>query len=451
MPATKYTQPFAAASLSTLSPTGAATKLFLLTIFLLPLHTLVIYRALPLYTGLPADAVSMWKEIALLVVALVFLADMLISHEPLVLSPLDVAVTLFICLLAVYVIGTVGGRERALYGLRIFAEPFAVFYLARSVRISMAAARRYLKYMFYLGVAISMWAIFQAAVLGDQFLVDMGYKNAYGRLYTAFYVSGFQFQRAAGTFSSPNTFGLYIQAMIMLGVYLYRHRNILGKKRYFLSMIVLLSALQYSFSRSSWLALTVSMLAFIVIKMDPKKVAGIAAKTLIILVVLVTAVYALAPDLLETMATYAANTFTLRDSSAQGHMASWSESYQFMTANPFGIGLGMSGPRAGVRGSGVLNSENSFFIVTFDLGVFGVFLYTLIMLMLVALLFAVVNRAKDADSKRFRMVALSIFIGQVIAWNFLPFIHELEATVVLFFLAGLALNRSVENDDKQAA
>ena len=422
-----------------------ATYLFLFTIFILPLHTQLIYIVLPRYTGLPAEIVSMWKEMMFLIVTLILASNFLISHGRLRVSFLDALVLLFLVVLLIYVVASNKDTVASLYGFRIFAEPFIVYFIARTIRVDYPIIKTFLVYFFYLSIAISIWAIFQTAVLGGRFLIDLGYKSEYGRLGGSLYISHYLFQRAIGTFSSPNTFGIYLQSSIMLGVYFYYNRTGIKRLNYYLYMFVLLFGIIYSFSRSAWIALFISLLSFFALRTNVKKVAGVVLKLLFISFMLIATAILLSPTIAESLLGHVANTFSLRDPSAVGHIKSLSSSFQFILSNPFGIGLGMSGPRAILYSGTSFSTESSYFLLAFDIGIFGAILYLGIIFTMMIYLFSSIKRTEDSDVRFFKMIVLAILVGQIFAWNFLPYIVELEATIILFCLLGVALNNDMQS------
>ena len=434
--------------LPSISPANVAARLYLFMLLILPIHTQIIYVLLPLYTGLPAEIASIWKEVVLLLVAMIVIADHLVSHKRIAIVPLDVIILMFLGLMIIYVVASRRNMTTSLYGFRIFAEPIAAYYIAKTASIKFTTIKVWLKYLFYIGVIIGVWAIFQAAILGDRFLMDLGYRNTFGRLSTSFYISTYIFQRAVGTLSSPNTLGIFLQAVIMIGVYLYHDLSKANRLRYFLSMILLLSALLYTFSRSAWIALCISALGYVFMKMDLKNTIGLLAKTGIVIIVIFFVLFVIAEDVTKTIIFHIINALSLKDPAAVGHIASLADSFKFSLENPFGIGLGMSGPRASIRTGNILNSENSFFIIAFDMGIIGAVIYSLICVMMLISLKNVIKSTIDLDLKRFRTVALLIFIGQMVAWNLLPYIVELEATMILYALTGLALNHNLESNDQ---
>lgn len=417
----------------------SASNILLFCILLLPLHTQVFYMVLPFYTHISRDIVSIWKEVLFVFLILIFILNFFLRNDPVKLLPIDLIILSFILFLFLE-IPISDNRSEALYGLRVFSEPLVVFYLARHARLSIKTINKFFIAMFYSGVIISVWGIIQASILGDKFLINLGYDSLNGKLMTSFYIAMFYFQRAVGTFGSPNTFGIYLQICVMLGIYLNHQRLITYKKVYYLSNILMLCALIYSFSRSAILALILSMTLFNSLIHGLKKCMVSIFVIVLVLSIAFTFIFFSNKDIVEPLITHTKNTLTLQDPSVMGHIDSINNSINFTLKNPFGIGLGKTGPRASARTGVFINSENSFFILLFDLGIYGLFLYLLLLCLIIVNIYTKILNITFCSIKSLYVVILSILIGQLIAWNLLPYIVELETTLLLFFIVGLAYN-----------
>lgn len=417
----------------------SASNILIFCMLLLPLHTQVFYMVLPFYTHMSKDIVSIWKEAIFVFLILIFTFNFMLRIDSLKLLPIDLIILSFILFLFLEV-SISDNRSEALYGFRVFSEPLVVFYLARHARLSIKTINKFFIAMFYLGVIISAWGIIQASILGDKFLINLGYDSLNGKLMTSFYIAMFYFQRAVGTFGSPNTFGIYLQLCIMLGIYLNYHKLITCKKVYYLSNILMLCALIYSFSRSAILALILSLTLFTSLIYGLRKCMFSIFIIASVLSIVFTFIFFSNKDIIEPLITHTTNTLTLQDPSVVGHIDSINNSINFTLKNPLGIGLGKTGPRASARTGVFINSENSFFILLFDLGIYGLFLYLFLLCLIIVNLYTKISNIAFCSIKSLYVVILSILIGQLIAWNLLPYIVELETTLLLFFLVGLAYN-----------
>lgn len=427
--------------------TGVASFLLFAAIFLLPLHSQLFYKIIPLYLGLPAGVVAMWKEAVFFMAAFIFAANFLISGKSIRITHIDTAIVFFVILLLCLVVMS-DDTMLALYGFRVFVEPLAVYYLARAARIDLDAIKRFLTLFFYLSVLVSIWAVFQAAFLGDAFLISLGYESEGGKLHNSFYIAMFFFQRAVGTFASPNSLGLFLQLNILMGVFLFRTGGIEKKSVYYACNLVLLAGLAYSFSRSSWLALFFSAVFLLFLRNNLLRVFRKSFKFLLIAAAFFIAMYAYAPPFMEPLVKHVANTYTLEDTSTVGHIDSLNRSIDFILSNPVGIGLGRSGPRASERTGEFINSENSFFVLAFDAGVAVASVYIVMLVLLFTRLIGKLKRAANAEVRELLMTTAAVFFGQMVAWNLLPYIVDLDVTILLFFLTGLAMNAAGSQEAK---
>lgn len=436
----QHTPAAAGRSFWSIRPLPAARGLLLFTLLLLPLHTQVFYHLVPLVTGIPQGIMSVWKEMTLLTAGGLLVVYHVLKGRPVQVQLCDLIAFLFLCYLFLLFL-LAPDKGLAVYALRVYAEPIFVYYVARSVTLDFVGLERFFCYFFVLAVLISCWAIFQAAALGDSFLIDLGYETLPGgKLASGFYIAMFFFQRAVGTFASPNTYGIYLQMVILLGVFLWYAGSFKSRKWFFAALSLLVCGLLYSFSRSAWLATLAAVGLFMFLFLDWRKFLRIALKTGAVILLLVAIVGLAKPELVVPVATHIKNTLTLEDPSTMGHIESLLEGFAIVGDNPFGIGLGLSGPRALARSDQAINAESAFFVLAFDVGIPGLFLYCLFLLTVILRLLASVRKRREQKEKALILTVIAIFAGQMIAWNLLPYIIELETTLFLFALLGIAHN-----------
>lgn len=405
---------------------------------LLPLHTQIIYRILPLY-GAPTSLCSIWKDLLIVLIFYFLILNLFIKKKEFQITTLNFVALLFLCLLIVLVLVS-DDFLQSLYGFRTFVEPFLAFIIASYIIVDKKSFNRFVCIFYSIGVFCSVWGIYQAAVLGGEFLIRLGYPSQYGRLHNSFYISFFLFQRAVSTFSSPNTYGIYMQIIIMAGLYLYHNKTIQNKYIYYASQFICISGLLYSFSRSSWLALLLSFIVFyfFIYKINKTIKKGVISSIIMFIFFIILSFFNF--DFVKPLSSHVANSVTLEDPSAVGHVDSIVQSVNSLLKNPLGHGLGQSGPRASVRTGKFLNAENSFLIVGLDSGVIGLLLY---LLMFGCLLGTMYKKACFYPSDLFQKTFFAILVGQFFAWNLLPYVCELEVVIVFFSLLGFCFNSSI--------
>jgi len=303
------------------------------------------------------------------------------------------------------------------------------------------------KWMVFLSGLISMWGIYQAVFLGPEFIVNWRHYTAPPQ--SLFVGGGLEFQRAVSTFVSPNTFGLYLMLILILQIFLLQTQSRSWRTAYktgFLGILGLnIAAIILTFSRSAWLGFFVGFLAWIAV-MKPRIAAGrvkqAVAFGLMIVVVFVVLVNAGLLNI-EAFLWKLGATWRLEDLSTVGHFRSCAESLEFMGRNPLWIGLGRSGPRAQAYTGSLINSENSYFIVGFDLGIPGLFLYGTI---LFGIFFKLISALKEAFQRQASIkfarlgAAMAVFLGTHTAFLFLPYITDVEVTSLIYLGVGCLMN-----------
>jgi hypothetical protein len=436
----------AGSSFWSIRPLSAARGLLLFTLLLLPLHTQIFYHLVPWATGISQVLMSVWKELTLLTAGVLLVVYHVLKGRTINVLFCDLVAFLFLSYV-LFLFFLSPDKGLAVYAFRVYAEPIFIYYLARSVTLTYVGLDRFFRCFFALAVLISCWAIFQAAALGDSFLINLGYETLPGgKLSSGFYIAMFFFQRAVGTFASPNTYGIYLQTVILLGIFLWHTGVYKNRKWFFAALSLLVCGLLYSFSRSAWLATLAAVGLFMFLFLDWRRFLRIAMEIGAVILLIVAIAALVRPALVVPVATHFKNTLTLEDPSTMGHIDSLIEGLEVVRSNPFGIGLGLSGPRALARSDQAINSESAFFVLAFDVGIPGFLLYCLFLLTVVLRLLASVRKRREQKEKALILTVIAIFAGQMIAWNLLPYIVELETTLLLFALLGIAHNLARSSD-----
>jgi len=111
---------------------------------------------------------------------------------------------------------------------RTYLLPMLIYYPASTIKLNSLELTKIHKILSYETILIAAYGLFQAFVLGDDFLLEIGYSGTAGHLSsTSFYINGFYgYQRVTGVFVSPNICGV-ILGMALVTFLLYD----LGEKR----------------------------------------------------------------------------------------------------------------------------------------------------------------------------------------------------------------------------
>lgn len=400
----------------------------IILLFLFPFHSLL-FKVLEVQTGLPGGVLgllSMWKEYVLIV--LVIRSAMVGNLRSITL--LDLAIVGFLGFSFVYIFVS-GSLAMGAYGFRSMLEPFLFYFLARMLPMQQRALGKLLKWLFIGAMIISVFGLIQAHVLGEPFLWK--YKTMSGILsssHTA-WIGGDIVVRASSTFTSPNSLGMYLSILLLIGLGVVSYSR-MGLLTIFAAASVLVGGLLITLSRSSWLAFATGFMALFALRYKVKSaiVIGVSALTLVMIPALI---WLQIPQRIV-------DTLKLDDPSAAGKLPSILNGLAFVAEHPFGIGLGMAGPRS-LRFLEEMqaHSENYYVLMAMEIGVIGLALY---LLLLGVALFQLNESLLHARTGLFRGVALGsmmALIGASLGVMFIPSLQELAVSTLLWFFVGVGV------------
>jgi O-Antigen ligase len=418
---------------------SSSLRLLLVAVLVLvPLHTLVVVHLLPVHLDVHSSVPAMWKEGLLLAVccgALLTLA----RERDWSLTGVEVSVALFLGY-AVLSLPFSPSPLAGLYGIRNYGEGFVALLLAaRFMPLGERDIVRLMRLLLGIAVLISAWGIFQSAYLGKEFLLANGY-GLNGRLEVAL-TADFPFQRAVGTFGSPNVFGLYLTTILLVVTTVFKACNIRGIA-WDTALVVVGAALLAAASRSAGLAFASGIAARWVIaprprpSVEPLRILRLVGGSVLLLVI------AASPKYVTVVPQHVVRTVTLDDPSAAAHVTSLHDSLDVLRTHPFGVGIGVAGPRAVNYTGRLLNAESSYLIVGMDLGIFGLAAYLGVWSTTVLALRRAYYRCLRGGARtvaEFCRGSFAAMCGAATAGLFLPLNVELEVMLVIFLIAGAAL------------
>ncbi|MBE0596620.1 MAG: hypothetical protein IH614_05060 [Desulfuromonadales bacterium] len=403
------------------------TKLFLaLTLVGLTVHTLVFAHLLPTLFGLPQGVLGAWKEGAIALLLVITFARKVLSGEKLAGGAVNGWLLLYLALGAGYVF-MAPELLVGLYGLRNGMAFFLLYFVGANLALSPAELRRLFALVVVSAVLVSAWGIFQPLVLGDQFLKDLRYGED-GVLGPSFYIAGFLFQRALSTFSSPNDLAAYLLlVMLVVLAVLQFETDASSRKRLHWALAFMVPCFLYTVSRSAYLGLFCGISVLAVCLSSRRLIKFLA----------LFAVVALTIGWATGVMSHFVNTLLFRDPSVVGHLDSLLMSIRFTWENPFGIGLGMAGPKSGrFAEANFLNSESSYFIVMFQMGIAGILLLLAIYGSFLRLAWKTYRRCDNRFECGWVLGVFVAFLGIMTQYLFLPTIEELPVSGLLWFFAG---------------
>ncbi|OIJ21727.1 hypothetical protein BKP45_03235 [Anaerobacillus alkalidiazotrophicus] len=333
----------------------------------------------------------------------------------------------------------------AFYMFRLYTEPLLLYFIFKNADVSQVEFKRFFNILLTTTVVICIYGVFQALILGDDFLKTIGYpyREENGRLSPSFYLSGLgNFQRVVGTFVSSNTFAFF--ACIMVIIFLSCKSFFKSHRYYNIYILTILSAILLSFSRSSWLGLGFGIL-FLFFKSKKKVSFFLTSITLIttLTVALIFGSIITKVDIIGNLNHLFNSTITLEDTSTVSHISSIEESVEIARDNLMGTGLGRNGPKAAQFYLDFYHTESSYFLIFFEFGVLGFILYFSIYISIF------IRNSLKFDNKKIGGVykatqVTTVFI--IFAYIFLPYVQDMEIISFYFILAGLSDNR-VNNSD----
>ena len=371
---------------------------------------------------------KIWKDCIILILLSIQLIKILKKREIYRPDINDIFITLFILVELIYLIMSPNVKS-AIYMFRVYTQPIVIYILVKNMELDYKVIIRLKTIIINEALILSVYGIFQALFLGHNFLISIGYSTQQnGLLDNSFYLSGLGgFQRVSSTFASPNLYGFYISMILILFLSGKNFKMVKGKDKIIFG--ILISGCVLSFSRSSWLGLSLAML-FIFSKSNFKvkliKIfSGIFTLGVIFILVFtkITGV-----NIFNNIYHLVSNTFSLKDTSVIGHIDSFSKSVNMSLDNIMGVGFGINGPKSMLFVDNPNLTESSYFLLLYDFGVIGFFTYIIIL---------IVNMFKSMRNT----INKSMTIFVLIAFVFLPYIQDSEVMIFYFIFIAILDNR----------
>ncbi len=166
-------------------------------------------------------------------------------------------------------------------------------------------------------------------------------------------------------------------------------------------MLIAVLNLAAAYSRASFAALF-SLIFFIALIFRVYKLIGLG---FLLALSFVGYIIYFAP--LETQY-FVIDTLTFQNASSLGHVLEWLQAIESMLQSPQGIGLATSGNAGGVESGLQIGGENQFLIYGVQLGVLGLFLYTLSIILAIVLSLRAYRLAWDNESRTIPFLASAI-------------------------------------------
>lgn len=396
---------------------------FLLLLILMPFHYVlfsIIFDSISL--------LSLWRDFLILLLMFTTLGkNMTVKNDTLTKT-----IFVIIGIIIIYLIFNLSGNTLNL--ARTYIVPILIYFYTSTMKISGKNLDIILKILLIVGAIEAIYGIFQAFILGPQFLIDLGYLGSNGRLASSsFYISGFWTQqRVVGTFVSPNNCG-YFFAFVIIICWTLKRYIVMPSRIYYLFLICNIAGLIGTFSRSAWLGAFLGILVF-------NKNRSIKLKPSIILFALVGVISMLLFDnialngkMFNMLTTHIINTLT-GESSSNAHFRHLFEPIEIVISHPFGLGFGTNGSFAisYLPIDNVHLVESSIYIIMYEIGIVGCVIFY----------FPYLRQLFLKKHNTIQRCSAKISLFNLCVYTFLPSIQAYEQPFFFWMVLGLSVNES---------
>ena len=313
----------------------------------------------------------------------------------------------------VFPIGEVALLNKALY-FKGMLVPGLIYFLGRNSRLAELELHRLFSLIFSIAILAFVANLIEQYVLQAHLQQWTGYA-LYNQVINDIEPSGnfgltwtFETQavtkRLASFFSDP----LEMASSVLMGFAAGLIWYLTSKKDYqWLYLVVMacsLGSLVFSASRAAFGAFFI-LLFFVALVFRLYKLIGLG---FVVLLVFAGYVVWFASD---DFYFFVLDTLTFENSSSVGHLLEWLVALESMVANPFGIGLAMSGNAGSVSDAVRVGGENQFLIYGVQLGWLGMLLYVLSLATGVVLSLRVFYRTTNTMTARLAFVGAVTKVG----------------------------------------
>ena len=329
--------------------------------------------------------------------------------------------------------------------IRKYLFPFGVYIIAKNINMNVFDRNKEIAvFLMHTAMILSIWGIFQAWVLGDEFLKSLGYDTeysyGYGRvmLRNSFYFGGLGIQRVVSTLSNSNECALIFG--IILIFFIGNYNKIPTKHKKWYAIIILLGFL-LTFSRSNFVAFAVVVL-FILFPYIPYKKKIFLVLSGIVCIVLLLYLWNLDGGIVGKIMKWVGASLSFTDASAAGRSERWRIAGKAVLDHPFGLGFGHVGSLARDAGYEFYACENSYLALAIELGIIGMVSYVMLMLIIYKKLEKrrkYFGRKGCAMEKRLCACGKAIILYYMMAMFFSNYILDLEAMSIMYLCVGIIM------------
>lgn len=364
-------------------------------------------------------------------------------------NKLSFAIVAFVVLLVVVSIANENVGTSVVFLRRYLFPLLMLLALLWSTKYTYEGYLDLMRFIFNILFILSLWGIFQAYVLGDTFLMDLGYPSSYSYSYKritlkmSYYFGGMGIQRVVSTLSNTNVLAVILGTAVIYFITL--KDEILKKKYDIIKLVIIVGAYVLTFSRANFLAILIVGIILIWKYVPYKKAIVICVGGALFAFMMLYFVQD-SSGITHKLVNWVVESLQFKESSASGRTQIWKEAFEAVKNNPFGIGFGKVGSYADDTNVGEFyHSENSYLAIALDLGWLGLFVYLCIVVALVFLLI----KTKTMVGKRNTRAGLAIILYLLIVMMFSNHIYDMEVMTFVFLLIGVQIKKvQLVNDNR---
>lgn len=416
--------------------------LLCILILLLPYHSMASYiigDSIPLY--------KFWKEAIICIMFCVFLYQIIYDYikNKKIYKPnlLEIILICFLIIVSIYIF-TSENIFRSIYIGRIYVLPILMVPVIKNMDIDFIFLKKLFIGIMINTVILCLWGIFQCLVLGDDFLMNIGYaaSTKWGplRLNDEFYLARLgDFQRLSSTFAAPNTCGIYLSIVLILSLFVSKKIQINKVLLYFANGLIFVS-LVLTFSRTSWIALLVALSLYMwkFYRFDKNKTfftIKVVCSLVLILAVIDGIFFTF--DITVAIIHLVYSTLNGSDSSVNGHINSLIISVEKLIDNPLGLGMGKNGQRALVFMKKPNLTESAYFLMMYEVGILGGIVY------FSTFIKTIYDNIKSFWlNNQWKLLISSVMLIMLTGFLSLPYVQDFELLVYAFILMALNYNKN---------
>jgi len=430
----------------------------LILLFLLPFHAfLVTYLRHVLNLNETQGLIlSLWKE--WIIFTLLFPAIWTIIKEKkkaLKIHWFDWCIIVLFILSLISIIWTPKNLNLIFFGLRFDFLFFALYFVVRLLKFKSRELLYILGTVLLSALIVILFGILQSTILPWDFLNRFGYTYSLewlpGQALQSSQIVGAEreYSRIISTLAGPNSLGSYlvvVSAFVLVLIYLSNNLWLrLGFTFYFLALLL---PLFRTYSRSAWIALFVVIIAFIIylmtqFKRKPAPKGGffflLGFLFLLVGIIVGSILYIFTKKRTSLVEVF------WRSFSTTEHVRLFKQAGQDIINNPFGKGIGASGP-ASQWATGIKElTESTYLQMGVEYGFLGLILFTLSIIGMIIKLFKEAVLTKIGINKAVLLGSSLALIG--LSVNAL-FTHAFTDTVTILTLFAL-IGASISNNEKK--